>query len=732
MSGLSLFVAVLVLFLTAPICGETPSPGFQMQSQSVAPQVAAEARRDSMRPDLEGGLIKLDLVVTEKAGKPVTGLQSTNFTVLDNGQSMRLLSFDAHTGTAARQESPFQVILVLDTLRLPALLRSHEREEVEKFLKLNNGNLSQPVSVYKLVDSGLWLVAQPSEDGNGLADAIAHDTQLRLIRKAFGPRHFGVAPEEPPGLLSLQALADIATAERQKPGRKLLLWIGPYDQENGAPFHRDRVFNMIVWFSTLMRDSRITLFNLSEGENDRDPRTSRYKAFLNGVRSVHEAEFEYLDRKVLAVESGGRALNAKDDLAGQISSCVEEEGNFYTVSFNPAPADHPNDYHTLTIQVAAPRSTARSNTGYYDQPYYQDHSSTSAKSITVEQLGEMLSGMRGKSDRDSAERLSRLKLTERLNGTKLTSWTAELHGGKAKQALIALADQSAFLPPPTSEIPAEPPPDPVAQRKMIALTDDYLNEVIPKLPNFYATRTTSRYEETPPDKEDRSANEYQPLHVVDISKAMVLYRQGQEVIRTAASKQTKRAGEEQHLTAYGTFGPILSAAIGALVSSSDFSWSRWEQGSDGRQAVFRYVIPQPSSHFQVGFCCLPDGDGRMGFTKTTGYHGEITINPDNGAMLRFTMEADLEPGLPLVQSAVVVDYGEVEIGGKSYICPVKSVAIWRSRTVSILALTDWGESFRSYGPFATMLSDISFDHYHLFRADSRILTGSDSPPPEQR
>src|SRR5581483_10907569 len=157
---------------------------------------------------------------------------------------------------------------------------------------------------------------------------------------------------------------------------------------------------------------------------------------------------------------------------------------------------------------------------------------------------------------------------------------------------------------------------------------------------------------------------------------------------------------------------ILSAAIGALVSSSDFSWSRWEQGPNGRQAVFRYVIPQRSSRFQVGFCCLPDGDGSMGFTKITGYHGEITIDPESGAMLRFTMEADLDQGLPLVRSGVVVDYAMVEIGGKSYIRPVKSVAIWRSRTVSILALTDWGETFRSYGPFATMLSDISFDHYH--------------------
>ncbi|HKU22146.1 MAG TPA: hypothetical protein VJQ50_14090, partial [Terriglobales bacterium] len=344
----------------------------------------------------------------------------------------------------------------------------------------------------------------------------------------------------------------------------------------------------------------------------------------------------------------------------------------------------------------------------------------------VEQLREMLTAMHGNSDRKMAERLSNLELTERLDEAKLTSWTSELRGANAKRALVALADQAALLPPPKAEIPAEPPPDPAAQRKMVALADDYLNEIIPKLPNFYATRTTVHYEETPSPEEGDSTNEYQPLHVVDVSKVTVLYRQGQELIKSDP-RQRRLKANEQSLTAYGTFGPILSAAIGALVASSDFSWSRWEQGADGRRAVFRYVIPTQKSHFRVGFCCLPDGDGMTGFEQITGYHGEIALDPISGTMLRFTVGADLSPGLPLVRSDVVVDYGSVQIGGKTYTCPLKSIAIWRSRTVSIFALTDWGESFRSYGPFATMLSDITFDDYHIFRADSRILTGSTSP-----
>jgi UDP-N-acetylmuramate-alanine ligase len=41
----------------------------------------------------------------------------------------------------------------------------------------------------------------------------------------------------------------------------------------------------------------------------------------------------------------------------------------------------------------------------------------------------------------------------------------------------------------------------------------------------------------------------------------------------------------------------------------------------------------------------------------------------------------------------------------------------------VTTLTEWDESFRTYRPFATMLNDVVFEHYHVFRAKSRMLTG---------
>jgi len=72
--------------------------------------------------------------------------------------------------------------------------------------------------------------------------------------------------------------------------------------------------------------------------------------------------------KVLAVQSGGVVVPPSNDLASSIRTCMGDAGVFYTLSFEPEPADGPNQYHELKVKVDKPGVTARTNTGYYDQP----------------------------------------------------------------------------------------------------------------------------------------------------------------------------------------------------------------------------------------------------------------------------------------------------------------------------------------------------------------------------
>jgi hypothetical protein len=560
-------------------------------------------------------------------------------------------------------------------------------------------------------------------------------------------------------LSALKALGDIATMERQRPGRKLLIWVGPgwgvgsgaYSDSTGP---RQNTFDTIEWFSTLLREARIALYSFSVGETNADGRSLNYLAFLSGVKSVQQATFMHLNRKVLAVQTGGRVLEPSEDLTGgpvaaltdfkpnanlvlQINSCVQEADTFYTLSFDPSHADRPDEYHDLKVQVDTPGLTARTTTGYYDQPYYSDQGNPAVRPVTVEQLEQVLTTAHDKPDAEQARQLSELTLTERLSSTKLLSCIAGLRGGKARQALVALADASAFLDPPAGEIPADAPPDHNAQQRITSLTLEYLNKALPNLPNFFATRTTVHYQETPPFEKGDAKITYQPLRAADTVKDTVLYRHGYETGESDTGRHKKQKVDEPYLVTYGTFGPLLRGAIDAIVvAPGGLSWRRWEQGTGKPFAVFDYVIPVEKSSYDTGGCCLPDGDGTSAFQKRAGYHGEITIDPTTGALLRLELIFDLKSTTPLIRSEIMIEYGPVEIAGKSYICPVRSVSISRGRSVAVLSETlkdrekiEWHESFRTYGPYATMLNDITFDAFHMFRADSHMLTGF-KPAPE--
>ena len=342
--------------------------------------------------DAAEGMIHLDVVVTDKAGKPVSGLGPGDFTLLDNGQSGKILSFHAYDSISAIPNPPVEVILVIDTLDLPSNLARSERYAVEAFLRQNGGHLAQPASVFLLSEMGLWSVGQSSNDGNALAAELIHNRDLVMVRpvrsgaRANFPDVLGM--KDAASLAALKALGEITTAERRKPGRKLLLWVGPgwgvgSGEYTDSSSSKEQVFGTICWFSTLLRESRTVLYSFSVGETD--PLGHRYLDYLHEEQSAKRASFMSLNRKVLAAQSGGRVLDKDDDLVREIESCVREASIFYTLSFNPARTDSPDEFHALQVQVANSNLIAHTNNGYYDQPYYSDPPNPLLKRVSVEQ-----------------------------------------------------------------------------------------------------------------------------------------------------------------------------------------------------------------------------------------------------------------------------------------------------------------------------------------------------------
>jgi len=735
--GLRIFSPVLMICFTGLVCAQSGAPkgqatpgGEALQGDMLKQLLPGLGQQRTSTFDATEGMLKLDVVVTDSSGKPVTGLRPEDFTLLDNGLPEKVVKFHAFDGATAKPDPPVELILVIDGVNLPGQQVSRVEEEIGRFLRLNGGHLSQPVLIYRLSAGILSVTQGPSTDGNALAEEMVHKIQLREVW-AHSPDQYVDATQLSRAVssfyrneTSLAALGAMTLEERRRPGRKLMVWLsGGWPVLQGSDIDS---FDWVTEFSTRLREARISLSSVTCWPYP--VRGFPYQFFMQGTRPARRVNTDYLIQsmalEVLATQSGGRVVEPEADMAAQIKGLVEQANAFYTLSFDPPRTDQVDEYHDLKVQVSKPGLEARTNNGYYDQPSYYDQQTRTTERVTVDQLEQRLAAVRERSDSAMADELSGLELTERISSTQLADLKARLRGTKASAALVALADASTFLNPPEAKVIDTAMPTMAAQREMLAKTIDYLSNTIPKLPNFFATRSTVRYRET--SQKDsvvwKTTTGDQMVHDKAISTATVLYRDGFDVVDAEAVKG-KKAKKERSMETRGTFGPILSTVILDVSHGGDLRWSRWEQGAGGVRAVFRYVVPKEKSHYELTYCCLTEGDGTTIFKLKPGYHGELMIDTDSGAILRLTVEADLEPMMPLMLSNIMVQYGPETIGGNTYICPARSVSLWRGRRS--VQVHEWGESFRVYGPFETMLDDVSFGDYHMFRGEARVLTGFD-------
>lgn len=343
-------------------------PGFAQPGAS-ARQVTPPKSSPLLTP---GGdrRITLDVVVTDHAGNPVSGLKQQDFTLLDNKRPQSILSFRATDNTSKPADSELQSIVLLDTVNTPFQGVAFQREELEKFLRRGGGELPLPMSV-GLIPVAPDVLTAATEDGNVLVDALnSNNYGLRAIHRSEG-FYGGVERVQ----ISLNNLEKFASYELTQPGRKLVIWLGPGWPLLSGPNvelsakDRDALFHTVVGLTTALREARITLYNISSsGTNGALGRAFYYEEFVKGVSSANRIESGNLGLQVIAVQSGGRVLNLTNDIASSIASCLADSKAYYTLSFDSAVADHPNEYHSLQVKIDEPKLTARTRTGYYAQP----------------------------------------------------------------------------------------------------------------------------------------------------------------------------------------------------------------------------------------------------------------------------------------------------------------------------------------------------------------------------
>lgn len=358
-----LVLPLLFTLLIAQAPTTTPNP----PDPTLKPRPAPSAK-----PVPKPNRIQLDVVVDDAAGKPLTGLQPWDFKLLDNDHPTKILYFRAFDGVTAKPDPPVEVILLLDLLNLSPQSAAYARDALRQFLTQNDGHLAQPTTLMVLSDKGLQVQPRPSRDGNAIAAVLnAVGSTISSINPAMGTQ----------GAIdrfnrSLRQIRYIAENESHKPGRKLLVWVGTgwpmLESQHFVPGPNDQrnYFQAIVELSRWLRQAQMSVYSVSPNDVGAGStgRELFYQSFTRPVVFAKQAESGNLALRVLAVESGGQVLGPSNDLLGQIRQCVANGESFYQLTFEPPPAQHADEYHSLKVTVTPPGALVRTTNGYYDQP----------------------------------------------------------------------------------------------------------------------------------------------------------------------------------------------------------------------------------------------------------------------------------------------------------------------------------------------------------------------------
>jgi VWFA-related protein len=321
------------------------------------------------------GQITLDVTVTDAAGQTVPGLAEGDFTLLDNHQPAKIASFRSVDKTAdgAAGTERVQAILLLDEVNNSFQSVAAERDQIVKYLGRNGGRLPIPISIALFSESGVK-IDQPTQEGSVLiAELEKMLIPIHTITSAMG----GAGSVER-YQLSLKALNQLVAYTQSKPGKKLLLWIGPgWPMLAGVRFgssegDKHQNWDAIVSFSADLRRSRTALYSVNSLSSETGlPHDIYYQNFLKPVATAKNAEAGNLALPVLALQSGGRVLNGTNDLAGEIASCLADAGAYYTIAIEVSPSATVNEYRALEVKLGKAGLNARTNAGFYNQPYIE-------------------------------------------------------------------------------------------------------------------------------------------------------------------------------------------------------------------------------------------------------------------------------------------------------------------------------------------------------------------------
>lgn len=314
--------------------------------------------------------------------------------------------------------------------------------------------------------------------------------------------------------------------------------------------------------------------------------------------------------------------------------------------------------------------------------------------MTVDQLSAFIrSSVQLKHpDKQVAEYLKRVKLSNRLTDQMILELKASGAGPKTAEALDALKVASAELPEAAAAKPKPPPalipPPPVAdQKRIIEEVREYAQNYSKRLPDFICTQVTRRYL-------DPSGLEFwQQQDTITTKLSYFDQKEDYKVVMVNNRVTDMKFDQVGGATSSGEFGSLLKELFDRE-SEADFTWERWATLRGRRVHVFSYKVSQSRSKWHINWQRKQD--------IIPAYRGLLYVDRDSPMVHRVTLHADDIPAsFPIQEASETLDYDIANIGGNDYVLPLRAEMRMREGRVLIKNEVEF-RMYRKFGAEATI------------------------------
>lgn len=330
--------------------------------------------------------------------------------------------------------------------------------------------------------------------------------------------------------------------------------------------------------------------------------------------------------------------------------------------------------------------------------------SAAQRSMTVAQLETFLKSSLElrHPDRQVADFLKNVRLTERLEARKVEELEGLGVGSRTLEALRALAAASARLPAAPPPAPAVaiaqiPPPGAEEQAAVLDQVRQKALDYTRSLPDFICTQRTRRFV-------DYGGRGWRLADTIQEQLSYVDNHENYKVVLINNLLVNNVSHEELGgTTTSGEFGSMLYQ-IFRPETQTEFRWARWATLRGRRMHVYEFVVRQRNSEYSVF-------DQNSGRRMIAGYHGLVYADRDTKAVMRIKMDLDGLEDFPIQAVSLDLNYDFVNISGTEFVLPLRAEILSRS-------------------PGYHTRNEVEFTRYQKFTADASIVFDipEDIPP----